>query len=72
MTVVNERERTVWRPDNGKFEKVANPTPLYDVDSIPKKLTKSRSHESFVVEWQMTTEREIPDTKIASQSQLYF
>lgn len=72
MTVVNEKERTVWRPDNGKFEKVANPySPNYD-DSIPPNRAARSNHQTFVVEWQMITEGEIPDTKSASQSQLYF
>jgi hypothetical protein len=60
MTVIYEKERTVWRPNKGMFENVASPNPMCYVDSIPKNLAKNRNQHSFVVEWQMTNEREIP------------
>ena len=68
MKVDNEIKRTVWRSNDRKFENVANSYSPNYVDSIPNNLTKSRNNDSFVVEWQMTKEGEMPVTKCVLKS----
>lgn len=63
MKVDNEIKRTIWRSNDRKFENVASSYSPNYVDYIPKNLTKSGKHQSFVVLWQMTKMKKMPDKK---------
>lgn len=67
MKAINEKERTVWSSNDGKYENVFNPTLPKHVDSISKNSAKRRSQYSFVVPWQMTKEGEIANEKSIPQ-----